>query len=253
MSLKDKIVIVTGGSRGIGAGIALELGKRGAKVVITYAASSNKAEEVVSKIKTSGTGDAISVQADCMDLSSPKVVIDATTKAFGDGIDIIVHNAGAGDEVWLKDIDAEHFDKLFYTNVRFPMFLTQRALPHLRRGGRIVNIGSVVGRQGWKMHSAYGATKAAVESLTRTWSVELGHEYGVTVNCVNPGPVNTDMWSAMPADALTEMEGYIKATPAAPRVGEVDDVVQVVAFLCEEGARWVTGSVTCANGGAVFV
>jgi NAD(P)-dependent dehydrogenase (short-subunit alcohol dehydrogenase family) len=148
MSLKGKTAIVTGGSRGIGAAIAKELSKRGAKILITYAASASKAEEVVSSIKAAD-GEAIAIQADCMSTEAPKLVADAAAKldARG-GFDIIVNNAGAGDEVWLKDVTYEHFDKMFYTNVRFPMFLMKESLPYIRKGGRVVNIGSVVARQG---------------------------------------------------------------------------------------------------------
>lgn len=146
MSLQDRVAIVTGGSRGIGAGIAQELGKRGAKVLITYAASSAKAEEVVKAIKL--VSDAVAIQADCMDPASPDKVVAAATKAFGDRIDIIVNNAGAGDELFLEHITLEHFDKVFYTNVRFPMCLVKSCLPHLQKGGRIVNLSSVVARQG---------------------------------------------------------------------------------------------------------
>ncbi|KAL4780905.1 hypothetical protein BJX76DRAFT_336743 [Aspergillus varians] len=252
MSLQGKHAIVTGGSRGIGAGIAKELAKQGAKVVITYASSSQKADEVVEAIKSAG-GDAASVRADCMSPDAPAQVVRTSLDAFGEGIDIIVNNAGAGDELFLADITNEHFDKMFYTNVRFPMFLVKECLPHLRRGGRVVNISSVVARQGWTMQSAYGATKACMESLARTWAVELGQKYGITVNTVNPGPVATDMWDAMPAEALAEMDHYIKTTPAAPRVGTVDDITQIVVFLCEERARWITGSTMCANGGSCFV
>ncbi|EXJ82293.1 hypothetical protein A1O3_06106 [Capronia epimyces CBS 606.96] len=125
--------------------------------------------------------------------------------------------------MWLKDITPEHFDKAFDTNVRFPMFLMKERLPYLRRGGRVVSLGSVVRRQGWKMHPAYGI-KARRESLARSWAVELGHNYGITVNAVNPGPVATDM--PTPAEALVEFDHYIKSTPAAPRVGTVDDIAQ---------------------------
>jgi 3-oxoacyl-[acyl-carrier protein] reductase len=146
MSLEGKVAIVTGGSRGIGAGIAKELGKRGAKVVITYASSSVEADEVVQTIKR--TSDAIAVQADCVDRDAPQKIVSETLKAFGNRIDIIINNAGAGDELLMKDITYEHFDKVFYTNVRFPMFLVQSCLPHLQKGGRIVNLSSVVARQG---------------------------------------------------------------------------------------------------------
>jgi NAD(P)-dependent dehydrogenase (short-subunit alcohol dehydrogenase family) len=146
MSLKGKVAIVTGGSRGIGAGIAKELSKRGAKVLITYASSSSKADEVVSSIKSQG-GEAVAIQADCMSQDAPKLVVEAAIK-FDGGFDIIVNNAGAGDEMWLKDVTYEHFDKMFYTNVRFPMFLMKESLPYIRKGGRVVNLGSVVARQG---------------------------------------------------------------------------------------------------------
>ena len=147
LSLQDKTAIVTGGSRGIGAGIAGELAKCGAKVLITYASASEAAENVVENIRASG-GQATSLQADCMDEKSPQKVVRATIDAFAGGIDIIINNAGAGDEMFLKDETYEHFDKMFYTNVRFPMFLVKECLPYLRRGARIVNIGSVVARQG---------------------------------------------------------------------------------------------------------
>lgn len=146
MSLRGKNAIVTGGSRGIGAGIAEELAKRGANVLITYASSSAKADEVVQSIKSHSNG--IAIQANCMDIEAPKKVVSASLEAFGPGIDIIVNNAGAGDELFLEDITLEHFDKVFYTNVRFPIFLVQASLPHLRKGGRIVNLSSVVARQG---------------------------------------------------------------------------------------------------------
>ncbi|KAH7471780.1 hypothetical protein FOMA001_g13177 [Fusarium oxysporum f. sp. matthiolae] len=209
MSMKGKVAIVTGGSRGIGASIAKELGKRGAMVAITYAVSSSQADTVVETIKS--TSDAIALQADCKDPASPEKVISATVQAFGERIDIIVNNAGVGDELYLEDITLEHFDKVMYTNVRFPIFLLQKALPYLQRGGRVVNLSSVAARQGrpefasisycvnqretgFAMQSVYGASKACLESLARTYAVELGHKYGITINAVNPGAVATDMW-----------------------------------------------------------
>ncbi|KAF2495813.1 NAD(P)-binding protein [Lophium mytilinum] len=252
MSLQDKVAIITGGSRGIGAGIAIELARLGAKIVLTYVSPPDKAASVVSTIKAGGS-DAIALQADCMDPSSPQKIVSAAIKAFGEQIDIIVNNAGVGDELYLEDCTLEHFDKVFYTNVRFPMFLVKECLRYLPRGGRVVNVSSVCARQGWPMQTAYSASKACMESFAKTWAAELGHKYGITVNAVNPGPVATDMWNATPVDAVPGMQNYIDITPAAPRVGEVDDVAQVVAFLCEERSRWVTGSTVCANGGACFV
>ncbi|WKT53961.1 Short-chain dehydrogenase/reductase SDR [Fusarium oxysporum f. sp. vasinfectum] len=245
MSMKGKVAIVTGGSRGIGASIAKELGKRGAMVAITYAVSSSQADTVVETIKS--TSDAIALQADCKDPASPEKVISATVQAFGERIDIIVNNAGVGDELYLEDITLEHFDKVMYTNVRFPIFLLQKALPYLQRGGRVVNLSSVAARQGFAMQSVYGASKACLESLARTYAVELGHKYGITINAVNPGAVATDI--ATPVESVPGIEHIINNTPAAPRVGETDDIAQVVAFLCEEGSRWITGATVAANGG----
>ncbi len=149
MSLKGKVAIVTGASRGIGAGIALELARRGAKILLTYASSNKKADEVVAQIKSLCSGaEAVAIQADCVDPESPKLVVDTAVASFDGGIDIVVNNVGAGDEAWLKDVTCEHFDKVFYTNVRFPMLLMKETLPYIRRGGRVVNLGSVVGRQG---------------------------------------------------------------------------------------------------------
>jgi len=146
MSLQGKVAIVTGGSRGIGAGIAKELSKRGAKVLITYGSAASKAGQVVEAIKSAG-GEAAAVQADCMSQDSPQMIVDAALP-FDGGIDIIVNNAGVGDEMFLKEATYEHFEKVMFTNVRFPMFLVQASLPYLRKGGRIVNVGSVVAREG---------------------------------------------------------------------------------------------------------
>lgn len=145
MSLTGKVAIVTGGSRGIGAGIAKELAKRGASVLITYVSRTAAADEVVAAIKAAG-GKAAAVKADCEDKEAPKIVVDAALQ-FDGGIDIVINNAGAGDESFLKDITYEHFEKVVNVNMRFPLFLTQACLPYLRKGGRVVNLGSVIGRQ----------------------------------------------------------------------------------------------------------
>lgn len=226
MSLKGKVAIVTGGSRGIGAGIAKELASRGAKVLITYNSNPSKASAVVDGIKSNG-GIAGSVKADCVDKAAPNIVVDAALELDGgnSGIDIVINNAGCGEEMYLADTTYDYFEKVVNTNMRFPMFLVQAAMPYLRRGGRIVNIGSVCAREGilppnihlvmsvgrvllpnlvyaanpnpntgWAKTGVYSATKAALEALTRVWAVELSHKYGVTVNNINPGPVATDMW-----------------------------------------------------------
>lgn len=171
MSLTGKVAIVTGGSRGIGAGIAKELANRGAFVVITYVARPAAAAQIVENITASG-GNALAVQADCQDLEAPKTVVEATLQIDG-GIDILVNNAGNGDIMLLKDITLEHYDKVVNINMRFPVFMTQACLPHLRKGGRIVNIGSVISRQ--RQQSLYSLSSAHCTDNCHS----LGCSYGL--------------------------------------------------------------------------
>lgn len=251
-SLKGRVAIVTGGSRGLGAGIALELGKRGANVLITYNKAGVQAQEVISKIKESGV-QTIGVQAGGSDHGSPKKIVDAAVTEWGH-IDIIINNAGAGDDCLLEDMSHEIWDKILDCNLRFPTFLVKESLPHLGNAPRIVNISSVMARMGGSYASAYCASKAALEGMTKVWAIELGQKYNATVNCVNPGPIATDMWlrDTDPA-VLAEWDSKMKETPAAPRIATPDDIAQIVAFLSEEGSRWSTGSTVNANGGLCFV
>ena len=251
-SLKGRVAIVTGGSRGIGAGIATELSKRGANVLITYNSASVQAEEVISKIKSFGS-EAIGVQASGSDRDSPRRIVAAAVERWGH-IDIIINNAGAGDDCLLQDMTHELWDKILDCNLRFPTFLVKEAMPHFGTAPRIVNVSSVIARMGGSYSTAYCATKAALEGVTKVWALELGHKYGATVNCVNPGPVATDMWLRdTDPEVLKEWDTKMKETPAAPRIAEVDDIAQVVAFLSEEASRWSTGSTVNANGGLCFV
>ena len=252
LSLLDKIAIVTGGSRGIGAGIAIELARRGAHILITYNTALQQAEHVVEEIQRLGRRAAIT-QGNSADRETPGRIVRAAVDHYGK-IDIIVNNAGVGDDRLLQDLTHEFWDKIHDVNVRLPAFLVQAALPHLGPAPRIVNVSSVAARVGFNATSVYASSKAALEGMTRAWATELGHKYNATVNCVNPGPVATDM---MLQDENTDpqvvkyWDAKIKETPAAPRVGTPDDVAQIVACLCGEGFRWCTGSVVNANGGLV--
>ncbi|KAI9764933.1 MAG: hypothetical protein M1840_007958 [Geoglossum simile] len=251
-SLLDKIAIVTGASRGIGAGIAIELAHRGAHILITYNVARQQADNIADQIKRLGRR-AIVMQSNGSDRQSPSRIVNAAVAEYG-RIDIIVNNAGIGDDSLVKDVTEEFWDKMLDVNLRLPAFLVQAALPHLGPAPRIVNISSVAARAGYRATSVYAASKAAIEGMTRAWATELGHQYNATVNCVNPGPVATDL---MLADENTDPQvveywnGKIRETPAAPRVGTPGDIAQIVAFLCEETSRWCTGSVVNANGGLV--
>lgn len=174
-------------------------------------------------------------------------------------------SAAVGRDALLKDTTVDFYNDHVDCNIRGLFFLTQKALPHLAHGGRIVIVSSVAARLGVETQGIYSATKAAGEALARVWAKELGHEHGITVNCVNPGPVATgefesrpcfvlmftclDQWRASTNEFIEAMQPIIQSTPAAPRVGEVEDIAPLVSFLCTEEARWVTGSVLSANGG----
>ncbi|KAJ9640121.1 hypothetical protein H2204_003346 [Knufia peltigerae] len=246
---QGKTAIVTGGSRGIGAGIAKELARSGAFVVFSYASSSTKANAVVKEIESTG-GRALAVKADCTEYSSAKKLVDATVEASGGKIDIIVNNAGCGDDVLLDQVDEETFDRTIYTNLRFPLTLIKEAVPFLQQGSRIVNVGSVASKLVSPYSHLYSASKAALEAVSRTIAATLGQKYSLTCNTINPGPVDTDMWNE--TLGREKFQATIEATPAAGRIGTVDDIVQIVKFLVSEEARWVTGNTTCANGGMLF-
>lgn len=189
------------------------------------------------------------------DTNAPATIIKATLDSFQtDTIDILVNNAGLGDNRPLGDVTLDAYMRMMDINVRAVIFMTQAVLPHLPkpRGGRIVNLSSISARGGYPTQSVYAASKAAVEGLTRVWATELGHSYGVTVNAVNPGPVDTDMYQAAGPVHLARMEEQNKKVPAEQRCGTVDDIGDIVLFLSQERSRWVTGDVICANGGMLY-
>lgn len=183
--------------------------------------------------------------------------------------DPILYSAALGEDANLVDTSPEFYTKHFDCNVRGPIFLTQATVPHLPRGGRVVFISSAAARLGVAGQTVYSATKAANEALVRVWAKELGQSHGITVNCVNPGPVATgmpttpnrswlaftnviyvlDQWFQSDEQFIKDMQPMIDSTPASARVGEVDDIAPLVAFLCTDDARWTTGACLSANGG----
>ncbi|OBT61800.1 hypothetical protein VE03_08758 [Pseudogymnoascus sp. 23342-1-I1] len=248
LSLANKTAIVTGASRGIGAGIALELARHGAKIVITYTSSgsSKSVDELISQINNLDNGaSAIGIQADLRQIPAAQAIVEATLSRFGPKVDILVNNAGVELVKPLQDITASDFSYVYDLNVRAPLLLTQAVLPHLRAPGRIINISSVGARAGFKNLSVYCSSKAALEGLTRCWAAELGAQ-GHTVNCVNPGPVQTQLMDNIPKETV-EMQKA--STPVQNRIGTVEDIAQIVSWMASEGSRWVTGQVVSASGG----
>ncbi|KAL1603883.1 hypothetical protein SLS60_005475 [Paraconiothyrium brasiliense] len=241
---------------GIGAGIALELARRGANVVVNYTSpkSQDAAESIVSTIKGCGSGArAIAIQANIVTAAGQDKVVDAALELSGNkAINILVHNAGNGDDCFLPEITEAFYEMQTDLNVKAPIFLTQKVIPHMPRGGRIILVSSCSARMGVAQQTVYAATKASNESFSRVWATELGQSKGITVNCVNPGPVATDGYFNSTQGFLDDLKPLIDSTPAEARVGEVRDIAPIVGFLASEESRWVTGSTISACGGLLF-
>jgi len=240
--LKDKMALVTGASRGIGAAIAKRLAAEGANVAITYAKDAKAAADVVTAIE--GTGrKAFAVQADAADADAVRSAVEQTAKTFG-RIDVLVNNAGALIPKPFEESTLEDIDRMFDINVRGVLVATQAALKHMPDGGRIISIGSCVGeRMMTPGLTAYSATKGAVKMFTQGLSREVGRR-GITVNNVQPGPIDTDMNPASGEWAAPQV-----ANTALNRYGKVDEVAALVAFVASPEAAYITGANLTVDGG----
>ena len=241
--LTDKRALVTGASRGIGAAIALALADKGADVAITYERSADRAAEVVRAIEGKGR-KAIAIQADSADPAAVTRSVNEAVQALG-GLDILVNNAAIALYDTIADVSVAHIDALLNVNVRSPLLASQAAIPHLKKGGRIISIGSVgaeriVGDTG----TVYFMTKSALHSLTRGLARELGPR-DITVNLVQPGSTNTEM---NPDNG--DFADFQRALIPLGRYGEPQDVAAAVAFLATPAARQITGAIINVDGGA---
>lgn len=242
-SLQDKSAIVTGGSRGIGREIATELGKLGASVVLTYLNNAERAEEVVGTIKEAG-GRCLAVKADMKKLAAVVSVFDMTVDLFG-SLDILINNAGTFLHKPIEQVTEKEYDNIFNTNVKGLFFACQQAARKMADGGRIINISSSVTRVMMPGYGAYGASKGAVEQITRVLAKELGHRR-ITVNAISPGPVDTELFRQ---GKSAEQIGLMAEMAALGRIGTPGDIADVVKLLVSEQANWITGQNVCANGG----
>ncbi len=243
--LAGKLALVTGGSRGIGAAIALRLASEGARVVISYANNKEAADAVVAQIEKLGS-KAIAFKANVSSKQDTELLI-AEMKKLGK-IDILVNNAGIFLGGPLGEANLDQFDQLFSTNVRGVVAITLAALPFIKDGGRIINISSVAARGSTANFGFYSATKAALEALTRCWAQELGKRQ-ITVNAVAPGTTKTDMYEkALPDHVKQE----VIAKTALGRVGQPADIADVVAFFASADSRWITGKTIDCDGGLIF-
>lgn len=233
--LHGKSALVTGGSRGIGAAIAQKLAAEGARVAITYTASPDKAEDVVRAIRAGG-GDAFAIKADAGDEKAVRNAVTETVRKFG-GIDILVNNAGISGKGVLEEITMEKFDRIVAVNIKGVFVAAQEAARHMKPGGRIINVGSMMSDLAlFPNVSIYTMTKGAVAALTRGLARDLTPR-GITVNNVQPGPVDTDM---NPKDGPSGPG--LRALVPAGRYGTGDEIAHVVAFLASDGASFVSGA-----------
>jgi 3-oxoacyl-[acyl-carrier protein] reductase len=240
--LEGKIALVTGGSRGIGAAIAKRLAADGANVAITYTKGVDAAASVVKEIERAGR-KAISIQADATDAAAVEAAVEKTVATFG-RLDVLVNNAGTANPKKFEETTLEELDRLIDINVRGTFVATQAALGHMKSGGRIIMIGSSVGERVLVPGLVpYSATKGAVKMFTQGLSREVGSR-GITVNNVQPGPINTDLNPAAGDWAIPQ-----KAATALDRYGNVDEVAALVAFVAGPEASYITGANLTVDGG----
>lgn len=241
--LKGKVALVTGASKGIGAGIAKALAAAGASVVVNYASSKEHADKVVSDIIGAG-GNAVAVRADVSKAADALALIDSTLSSFGD-LDIVVNNSGIYEFAPLDEITEEAFHKSFNINVLGPLLVIKAAVKHLKAGASIINIGSTAPLMRSESTTVYTATKGALDSVTGVLAKELGPK-NIRINSVNPGFTITEGTGSYVGSDFAE--GLIKQVPLG-RAAHPDDIASIVVFLASEDARWLTGELINASGG----
>jgi 3-oxoacyl-[acyl-carrier protein] reductase len=247
--LSGKIALVTGGSRGIGHAIARRLASDGATVAVHYHSAVDAANVTVAAIIAAG-GTAFAIQSDLSERGgaaalAARFTAELTARFGTPSFDVLVNNAGVGKPAIIEDITEDDFDRMLQTNLKSPFFLIKALLPHLRDGGRIVNISSIGTRAAYPAMAAYAPAKAGLEALSRLLAVHLGGRQ-ITVNSVMPGATATDM-NVRASDPVASLG--IAQTIALGRVGQPADIARVVAFLVSTDGGWVTGQQIDASGG----
>jgi NAD(P)-dependent dehydrogenase (short-subunit alcohol dehydrogenase family) len=251
MTTKNKIALVTGGSRGLGRNMAISLAAGGTDVVITYNSNKGEAEKVVAEIQAMGRM-AVAFQLNSGNVSSfegffKQVAEYLVANTGGDKFDFLINNGGTALYALFADTTEEQFDTAMNVHYKGVFFLTQKALPHINDGGRIINISSGLARFSFPGSSAYGAMKGAVEVLTRYLAKELGPRR-IAANVVAPGAIETDFGGGRIRDDK-ETNAHVASLTALGRVGLPDDIGGVVAFLCSDAARWINGQRIEVSGG----
>ena len=241
--LTEKVILVTGASRGIGAAIAQQLAEAGAKVIVNYAGNKAEADQTVNAIKAKG-GEAFAIQADVSKPAEVKAMFDKAIEQYG-RIDVLVNNAGIMITKLLKDTTDEDFTRQFDINVRGTFNTMREAATRLADKGSIINFSTSVNRIMLPTYSTYVATKAAVEQLTRVFAKEVGAR-GINVNSVSPGPTNTALFTT---GKPQEVIDRLASLSAFNRLGEPEDIAKIVVFLASDDAKWISAQNIGINGG----
>lgn len=247
----NKIALVTGGSRGLGKDMALQLAKKGFDVILTYQTKSESAQEVVNQIKDSGK-KAFALQLDVANADSFDQFVGTLSSTLknefhSETISALVNNAGVGVYASFADTTMEQFDSMVNIHLKGPYFLTQKLLPLLQDGSSIVNISSGLARFSYAGYAAYAIMKAGIESLSRYQAQELGVR-GIRVNTIAPGAIETDFGGGAIRDNK-ELNDMVASSTALGRVGLPDDIGSVVAFLCSDDSKWVNAQRIEVGGG----
>jgi NAD(P)-dependent dehydrogenase (short-subunit alcohol dehydrogenase family) len=241
-SLQGRTALVTGASRGIGAGIARALDRAGARVALAA-----RTGDSLSRVAAGLVNDPVVLETDLSDPAAPPRLAAAAAAQLGH-VDVLVNNAAVGGRMLLRDVDAEVIDRMHAVNVRAPLLLVAALAPGMTARGRgsIISLSSVSGVVGTPHRNVYAATKGAIDAATRSLASELGPQ-GIRVNSVAPGVVDTDMWARNKAiPGVVEM---VEAQTPLRRWSTADDVADVVVFLASDAARFITGETICADGG----
>lgn len=242
-TLDQKVILITGSSRGIGAAIAVKMAAAGGKIIVNYAGGKEAAEEVVNHIKAAG-GDAIALQADVSKSDEVKRMFDAAIAHYG-RIDVLVNNAGIMITKTIKETTDEDFNRQFDINVKGTFNTMREAADKLADNGTVINFSTSVNRIMIPGYATYVATKAAVEQLTRVFSKEVGNR-GINVNSVSPGPTNTELFTNGKSQEVIDR---LAALSPFNRIGEPNDISEIVLFLASDQAKWINAQNIGVNGG----
>ena len=248
LSLKDRVALVTGGSRGIGRAVALELAARGAAVLVNYHKSPEAADEVVKQIQGAG-GKAASMQADVSDFKQAEMLVKFAVETFGD-LSILVNNAGITKDTLIMMMSEADWDSVIATNLKSTFNCSKAAVKHMlrKRYGRIINMASVAGQMGNPGQVNYSASKGGQIAFTKSLAREVAAR-NITVNAIAPGFVDTEILNAMPAGTL---EAALKMVPLA-RTAKPEEIAYAAAFLASDQAAYITGQVLGVDGGMAMM